>query len=305
MADIQNDLNKINNAIYGKDVRSSLANGLLIINAECESVDSKSKILAQTVTTSVLNMNHLKDNVDSKLEDMSNQSAENQEAMNSFNIWFNNIKNNSVTQLTTSIDGLKKEVKTITSTVLNNKSNLDINSNNISTLTTKQKNSMFIRDKGLTSDVFITINHANETGIYYTTQSSQISSMHDIPVAAAGVLETINAGCTNYMTGYEGMIYQRFTSFDNRVYTRVYNAKAQVWTTWTCLTPPRSAATGFAIQLNSLGKNVSNLNLNNNMLTTENEALGKQVSSLRLENKTLKSQVQSLATAMVQLQLNK
>lgn len=172
------------------------------------------------------------------------------------------------------------------------------------TLDAQNANVMDFSSLPLSTSTFSNMNYANETGIYLTNTTSTLDGMQNIPILQAGCLEVINSGCSDYMNGRVGIIYQRYTTYENTVYTRVYYAGEQRWSSWICLTPSDESA-GFAVKLNCLGEGVTNLVLENNTLKVQNEDLGKQVVNLIVENQTLKKQVQLVANAMVQLELKK
>lgn len=185
-----------------------------------------------------------------------------------------------------------------------NSSNAYKNINITGDLTVNNQNIMAISTSSLSTSTFSNMNYANKTGIYLTNTTSTLNGMQNIPILQAGCLEVINSNCDNYMSAQTGIIYQRYTTYNNIVYTRVYYANEQHWSSWIRLTPPDEAA-GFAVKLNSLGTGISNLALDNNTLKSQNKVLGEQVATLTIENQNLKAQIQSVAATMVQFQLNK
>lgn len=79
MANITNEINNINTAIYGKDVRSALSNGLTVMNDEIEdmgndvsNMDTKVKTLGQTVSSSVLDIQGLKNQTEANMTNTQN-----------------------------------------------------------------------------------------------------------------------------------------------------------------------------------------------------------------------------------------
>lgn len=79
MANITNEINNINTAIYGKDVRSALSNGLTTMNDEIEdmgndvsNMDTKVKTLGQTVSSSVLDIQGLKNQAEANMTNTQN-----------------------------------------------------------------------------------------------------------------------------------------------------------------------------------------------------------------------------------------
>ena len=58
MANISQEINQINTAVYGKDFRSSLANGLTAVNNQLEDLDN--------------NVSNFKSNINSQISDFEN-----------------------------------------------------------------------------------------------------------------------------------------------------------------------------------------------------------------------------------------
>ena len=79
MANLIQEINKINNAVYGKDVRSALSNGLIAMNDEIEdmeanvsNMDNEVKTLGQTVSSTVLDVQGLKNQTETNMANTQN-----------------------------------------------------------------------------------------------------------------------------------------------------------------------------------------------------------------------------------------
>ncbi|MGL4990953.1 MAG: pyocin knob domain-containing protein [Sarcina sp.] len=144
-----------------------------------------------------------------------------------------------------------------------------------------------------------------ETGIYYSNANSTVSGMTNAPGPYAGLLEVFDAGYGNNA----GMIYQRYTTYENVVYTRSYYASNLPgtkghWSSWIMLSPSGTWA-GFAAELDDVSNGVKGLKIENENLKVENKALGGQVVELSLQNAELKNQIKEIATSVINMQLEK
>ena len=162
-------------------------------------------------------------------------------------------------------------------------------------------------------------NTLTQTGFYYVNDNSTASTFKNCPNGISGILEVYNTG-DGQNANSVGFIYQRWTTTFNvqatnssetvGVYTRSYygyqstQTNGSPWSLWqTVFTNNYSNGRGYAVQLYTLGKSVSELALENNQLKQQNAGLGKQVINLSLENGQIKQQVKTLAQTMIKQQL--
>lgn len=162
-------------------------------------------------------------------------------------------------------------------------------------------------------------NTLTQTGFYYVNDNNTASTFKNCPNAISGILEVYNTGDSQNANSI-GFIYQRWTTTFNiqatnssetvGIYTRSYygyqstQSNGSPWSLWkSVFTNNYSNGQGYAVQLNALGKSVSELALENNQLKQQNMGLGKQVINLSLENGEMKQQIKTLAQTMIKQQL--
>ncbi len=162
-------------------------------------------------------------------------------------------------------------------------------------------------------------NTLTQTGFYYVNNNSTASTFKNCPNGISGILEVYNTG-DGQNANSQGFIYQRWTTTFNTqatnssetvgIYTRSYygyqstQTNGSPWSLWqSVFTNNYSNGRGYAVQLYTLGKSVSELALENNQLKQQNAGLGKQVINLSLENGQMKQQIKTLAQTMIKQQL--
>ena len=161
-------------------------------------------------------------------------------------------------------------------------------------------------------------NTLTQTGFYYVNDNNTASTFENCPNGISGILEVYNTGDSQNANSI-GFIYQRWTTTFNvqatnssetvGTYIRTYygyqstQTNGSPWSPWQTVFTNNYSNGGYAVKLDTLGKSVSQLELENNQLKQQNIGLGKQVINLSLENGQMKQQIKTLAQAMIKQQL--